>query len=107
MWLATKAGRLSATEKMDFQEMMDASEREHEIRQIRDTLIEQDLAEIGINLAIDFPDQCISDLMRYPVLSEGGWFIVIKNQRTLQEIYRSPWRLLGPVELLSSRLELN
>ena len=48
----------------------------------------------------------ISDLRQYPVLAEGGWLIVIKNQKTLQSISRTPWRLLGPINLLSDSLDV-
>ncbi|MGH8598497.1 MAG: hypothetical protein ACREXT_17730 [Gammaproteobacteria bacterium] len=43
--------------------------------------------------------------MRYPVLSEGGWFMVVKCQQCLCSISREPWALLGPVRLLSDELE--
>jgi len=78
-----------------------------DIRQHRAELTEADLAAAGIDLALDHPGQSLADLRQYPVLSEGGWFIVIKNQKTLQEISRQPWRLLGPVELLSNSLDLD
>lgn len=77
------------------------------IRQDRRPVTEADLIAAGIDLARDFPGQSIADLSEYPVLSEGGWFIVIKNQRTLEEIARRPWLLLGPVELLSHSLVLD
>lgn len=79
----------------------------HGIRQGRRAVTEADLIAAGIDLARDFPGQSITDLREYPVLSEGGWFIIIKHQRTLQEIARRPWRLLGPVELLSHSLVLD
>ena len=56
------------------------------IRQDRRPVTAADLIAAGIDLARDFPGQSIADLSEYPVLSEGGWFIVIKNQRTLEEI---------------------
>lgn len=77
------------------------------IRQDRRPVTAADLIAAGIDLARDFPGQSIADLSEYPVLSEGGWFIVIKNQRTLEEIARRPWLLLGPVELLSHSLVLD
>lgn len=80
---------------------------EQGIRQDRRPVTEADLIAAGIDLARDFPGQSIADLSEYPVLSEGGWFIVIKNQRTLEEIARRPWLLLGPVELLSHSLVLD
>ena len=77
------------------------------IRQDRRPVTAADLIAAGIDLARDFPGQLIADLSEYTVLSEGGWFIVIKNQRTLEEIARRPWLLLGPVELLSHSLVLD
>jgi len=38
-------------------------------------------------------------LMRYPVLSEGGWFMVVKCQECLHSTSREPWALLGHVRL--------
>lgn len=77
-----------------------------EIWQERASVTEAELAEVGIDLQKDFPSHSLSDLRQYPVLSEGGWFVVIKNQKTLEEVSRRPWRLLGPVELLSNGLDL-
>jgi len=77
------------------------------INQARRSVSPADLAALGIDLARDFPGQSLADLREYPVLSEGGWFRVIKNQRTLEEVARRPWRLLGPIELLSHSLELD
>ena len=76
------------------------------IIQQREPVTEEDLRDAGIDLAIDFPGQSLDDLRKYPVLSEGGWFIVIKNQKTLESISRRPWRLLGPIALLSEGLDL-
>lgn len=76
------------------------------IVQEREPVTEQDLLEAGIDLDMDFPGNALEDLRKYPVLSEGGWFIVIKNQKTLVSISRRPWRLLGPVMLLSEGLDL-
>ena len=75
------------------------------IVQAREPVTPEDLAALSIDLA-NFPDVRIDDLRRYPVLSEGGWFIVIKDQRTLATISRKPWRLLGPIRLLSEGLDL-
>ena len=33
-------------------------------------------------------------LARYPVLSEGGWFLVVKCQACLATCEREPWRRL-------------
>jgi hypothetical protein len=38
-------------------------------------------------------------LKRYPVLSEGGWFLVTKCQDCLHSVNREPWALLGHVKL--------
>lgn len=77
------------------------------IHQPRAPVTAAQLQAAGIDLARDFPQEAIADLREYPVLSEGGWYIVIKSQRTLQEIARRPWSLLGPVELLSHNLSLD
>ena len=45
---------------------------------------------------------CSSEaLYRYPVLSEGGWFEVVKCSECLHSVERMPWHRLGWV----SRLE--
>ena len=38
------------------------------------------------------------DLARYPVLSTGGWFEVVKCQRCLTSVERRPWHRLGTVD---------
>ncbi len=43
-------------------------------------------------------------LQAYPVLSEGGWFDVIKCANCLVSRERAPGPKLGPIELLSDRL---
>lgn len=40
-----------------------------------------------------------SALKRYPVLSEGGWFMVTKCQDCLHSLSREPWALLGHIKL--------
>ena len=80
--------------------------RAPEVEQPRETLTEQELRAEGVDLAA-FPGSTANDFRRYPVLSEGGWFMVIKHQRTLQSVSRKPWRLLGPVPLLSEGLVLD
>ena len=77
------------------------------IVQLREAVSLDDLAALNIDLGRDFPGHKLSDLRRYPVLSEGGWFIVIKNQQTLETVSRQPWRLLGPITLVSEGLDLN
>lgn len=77
------------------------------IVQLREAVSADDLAALGIDLDRDFPSHKLSELRRYPVLSEGGWFIVIKNQQTLETISRQPWRRLGPITLVSEGLDLS
>lgn len=36
-------------------------------------------------------------LSRYPVLSEGGWYMVVKCGDCLASTLREPWRLYGHV----------
>ena len=43
-------------------------------------------------------------LQRYPVLSEGGWFMAVKCQECLCSASREPWHRLGPVRLLTDDL---
>lgn len=43
-------------------------------------------------------------LLRYPVLSEGGWFQVVKCQACLHSVSRERWSRLGPIELLVDSL---
>lgn len=76
------------------------------IVQQRESVTEEELKKVGVELARDFPGCSVDDFKKYPVLSEGGWFMVIKNQKTLESISREPWRLLGPVPLLSDNMDL-
>jgi vanillate/4-hydroxybenzoate decarboxylase subunit D len=43
-------------------------------------------------------------LKRYPVLSEGGWFQVVKCQSCLHSVSREPWSRLGPIAVLVDSL---
>ncbi len=43
-------------------------------------------------------------LMRYPVLSEGGWFMVVKCQDCLASVSRERWALLGHVRLQTDNI---
>lgn len=45
------------------------------------------------------------ELMRYPVLSEGGWYIAVKCQVCLCSKSREPWHRLGHVRLLTDELD--
>ena len=38
-------------------------------------------------------------LQRYPVLANGGWFLVVKCQACLYSVSRQPWNRLGFVRL--------
>jgi vanillate/4-hydroxybenzoate decarboxylase subunit D len=38
------------------------------------------------------------DLARYPVLSTGGWYEVVKCQRCFTSVERAPWHRLGSVD---------
>ena len=41
-------------------------------------------------------------LGRYPVVTEGGWFMVVKCQRCLHSVSREPWNRLGYVTRLEN-----
>jgi hypothetical protein len=43
-------------------------------------------------------------LQAYPVLSEAGWFDVVKCAECLTDVRRTPGPKLGPIELLSDRI---
>jgi hypothetical protein len=43
-------------------------------------------------------------LERYPVLSEGGWFTVVKCPSCLASASRERWGRLGPISLLEDTL---
>ncbi|WP_293780131.1 hypothetical protein [uncultured Aeromicrobium sp.] len=73
---------------------------------VRDTLTEAELAEIGVDIERDFPGSTADDFRRYPVLTEGGWHMVVKHQPTLTSVWREPWELLGPIRLTSHGFEL-
>lgn len=72
----------------------------------REEVTEEDLRALGVDLA-DFPGSTAADFRRYPVLSEGGWYLVVKHQPTLRSVSRKPWSLLGPVHLTSEGLALD
>ena len=52
----------------------------------------------------DCPHCGAAQLQAYPVLTEGGWFDVVKCANCLHDIRRTPGRLLGPIELLADRI---
>jgi hypothetical protein len=72
----------------------------------RESVTDAELAELGVELRRDFPGSSADDFRRYPVLSEGGWYIVVKHQPSLRSVSRTAWTLLGPVSLTSAGLEL-
>lgn len=72
----------------------------------REAVTAAELAELGVDLDRDFPGSTAEDFRRYPVLSEGGWFDVVKHQPTLRSVARVPGPLLGPVALASAGLDL-
>ncbi|MGR8918514.1 MAG: hypothetical protein ACU85V_02755 [Gammaproteobacteria bacterium] len=43
-------------------------------------------------------------LARYPVLSEGGWFMAVKCQQCLHSVSREKWHRLGYVQLITDSL---
>ncbi len=50
-------------------------------------------------------DQCGAEaLKRYPVLSEGGWFMAVKCQECLHSQTREKWTRLGYVTLLTDSI---
>lgn len=50
-------------------------------------------------------DACGAEaLMRYPLLSEGGWYLVTKCQQCLGSNAREKWHRLGHVTLLTDAL---
>lgn len=50
------------------------------------------------------PECGASALAKYPVMSEGGWYDVVKCQECLFSVERERGPLLGPVQLYSSLL---
>ena len=72
----------------------------------RETVTADELEELGVDLA-DYPGSTEADFKRYPVLSEGGWYIVVKHQPTLSTVSKQKWTLLGPVKLVSEGLHFS
>ncbi len=52
----------------------------------------------------DCPECGANVLQAYPVLTEGGWFRVVKCQRCLHSVSRERWGRLGPLEVLVDSL---
>jgi hypothetical protein len=71
----------------------------------REDVTDDELRELGVDLA-EFPGSSAADFKRYPVLSEGGWYMVVKHQPTMRTVSKRKWRLLGPVHLVSEGLHL-
>jgi hypothetical protein len=71
---------------------------------VRETVTEQELEAVGVHLTTDFPGSTVEDFRKYPVLAEGGWYMAIKHQTTLQSVSRTPWNLFGPIPPLSDGL---
>jgi hypothetical protein len=72
----------------------------------REPVTREELVAMGVDLDRDFPGSTAEDFRRYLVLSEGGWYSVVKHQPSLRSVRREPAALLGPVQLASSGLEL-
>jgi hypothetical protein len=73
----------------------------------RERVTADELIELGVDMDRDFPGATVDEFAKYPVLSEGGWFQVVKHQPSLKSVSRTPWTLLGPVSLTSAGLELS
>ena len=43
-------------------------------------------------------------LQRYPVLSEGGWYMVVKCGKCLHSMSRDKWHRLGHVRLMTDAI---
>ncbi|MGI9625065.1 MAG: hypothetical protein ACR2PK_19715 [Acidimicrobiales bacterium] len=52
----------------------------------------------------DCPECGAAELAQYPVLSEGGWYLVVKCQDCLHSVDREPWHRLGYVVRLEDQL---
>ena len=51
-------------------------------------------------------DNCADHaLMRYPVLSEGGWYMAVKCQTCLHSQTREKWTRLGHVSLITDAID--
>jgi hypothetical protein len=50
------------------------------------------------------PECGASELKSYPVLSEGGWWNVVKCQQCLHSVSREPGPRLGSIEILADIL---
>ena len=62
------------------------------------------MAELSVPrepVAVTCPECGAREVSRYPVLSEGGWFLVEKCQACLASISREPWHRLGYVARLA------
>jgi hypothetical protein len=50
------------------------------------------------------PECGVEAIERYPVLSEGGWFMVVKCSRCLHSLSRDKWHRLGNVQLMTDAI---
>jgi hypothetical protein len=61
-----------------------------------------DGAQRSVVVRVPVPGCCphcgADDLAEYPVLSTGGWFMVVKCQRCLSSTRRTKWHRLGYVD---------
>jgi vanillate/4-hydroxybenzoate decarboxylase subunit D len=46
-----------------------------------------------------------TDVRRYPVTSEGGWFLTTRCQECLTQVVRERWNMFGPIEFLADQVE--
>ncbi|UZG59903.1 hypothetical protein [Rhodococcus opacus] len=77
---------------------------ETELTVLREQVTGEELEELGVELDRDFPGATVDEFRRYPVLSEGGWYMVVKHQPSLTSVSRETWKPLGPVSLTSEGL---
>ena len=77
---------------------------ESELTVVRERVTKEELVQLGVSLDRDFPGATAEEFRRYPVLSEGGWYMVVKHQPSLTSVSREPWKPLGPVSLTSEGL---
>lgn len=67
----------------------------------------KDLESHGVDIDRDFPGSGLENFRQYPVLTEGGWYLVVKHQPTLTTVAKTTGPLLGPITLTSEGLDLD
>lgn len=72
----------------------------------RSPVVLNELKAAGVDFETDFPGATLDDFRSYPVLTEGGWFLVIKHVPTMTTVSRTRWHLLGPIKLTSHGLDI-